>query len=87
VVTSIGLLPEIPAIMLHGVDILVRELAEEIARKEGLTKNGVLLIERRHVEQAGCLVVETLQRLFEDKKIPQAVAERLKGMESCFQSK
>ena len=70
-----------------GVDILVRELAEEIARKEGLTKDGVLLIERRHVESAGCLVVETLQRLFEGKKIPQAVSDRLASMHACFTSK
>lgn len=70
-----------------GVDVIVRELAEQIAAKDGQTKQGVLLIEKAHVEQAGWLVLEKLRTLLDDHQIPAEVKERFEGMSDRFASK
>ena len=66
-----------------GVDDLVYQLAEEMARKRNPSASPVQ-IEVEDVRAAGEAVVESLKRLFESGEIPDHVKEAIHGMGDCF---
>lgn len=74
----------------NGVDVVVRELAEQIAADDEsyLPEDPTILaIEVRHVREAGRRVVESLRKLLRNGKMPARLEEALAEMENRFDSK
>lgn len=70
-----------------GIDLVVRELAEQIAAKDSRNKDGVVLIEKKHVELAGCKIINNLRNLFDNQSLPTDLEEKFQGMAKCFSTK
>lgn len=74
----------------NGVDILVRELAEQIAVDADSflsDRPDVVAIEKAHVEEAGRRVMSALQQLLKDGKLRPELSEHFGEMSDCFDIK
>ncbi|QDU36165.1 hypothetical protein Mal4_04480 [Maioricimonas rarisocia] len=63
-----------------GVDIIVRELAEQIAVRENSflpDAPEVVAIEKRHVQQAGNRVIQHLRSLLDREELPKELGRLL----------
>lgn len=72
----------------NGVDVMVRELAEEIAEQEGSRlpdEPNVVAIEVRHVQEAGRRVIEAFRGLLKVGRVPKDLEDAVKGMGGCFE--
>lgn len=70
----------------NGVDVVVRELAEQIAIQEGsfLEDKSTVAIEESHVRDAGLQIMERLRTLLKDGKLPLRASQLVSGMSNCF---
>lgn len=74
----------------NGVDVVVRELAEQIAADDESylpDDPTILAIEVRHVREAGRRVVESLRKLLKDGELPLRLEQALAEMENRFDNK
>lgn len=70
-----------------GVDVVVRELAQEIAEERGsFLKDdpNVIAIEVEDVREAGRRVVGSLRDLLKNKKLPAELEQSISQMGECF---
>lgn len=73
-----------------GVDVLVRDLAEQIAvdEKSFLSDDpNVVAIEVRHVREAGRKVIQALRSLLKDGEISPRMEDAISTMGNCFDVK
>lgn len=74
----------------NGVDVVVRELAQEIAAERGSfleSDPGVIAIEEEDVQEAGVRVMNALRVLLRNGELPSEVQHILDGMEKGFDAK
>jgi len=63
-----------------GVDVIVRELAEQIAVRENSflpDQPDVVAIEKRHVQEAGRRVIQHLRSLLDREELPEELSRLL----------
>jgi hypothetical protein len=69
-----------------GLDVIVRELAEEIAEARGsyLEDKKTIAIETQDVKEAGNQVIEALKGLIKQGKLPEQLSAAVENMQGCF---
>lgn len=71
----------------HGVDELVYEIAEEMARQrnpQAAASGGPIQIEVEDVTKAGRQVIQALKGLIGARKLPSELEEAFGNMQQCF---
>ena len=73
----------------HGVNVYVRDLAEQIAISKCslVDDQKTVLITKEHVREAGDMAVAALGKLLKDGQLTPDAKKSLAGMSNCFESK